>query len=182
MAFVVDVFDPRSFPTTPDGDTPLELELFDSVAREPARLSGDLFRIHVLRPAKHRHPLYKEPTEGGGPAYEEPYEIPAALEYTRESATQTTATENGVAYSDDAYLWVARKELDLLGKSLPKVGDVIEFWCYLPFGDTKSQSFWDVTGSISMGDLWSQATYTMVKLTIKRRTAFPASEKVIKRS
>jgi hypothetical protein len=183
VGFVFDADDvTRQFPQTADGEVPVELELFDSVAREPARLSGDTVRIHPLRGAKHRHPLYKEASDGGGPAYDESYEIPAALEYMRESATSASATDAALTFADEAYLWIARKEIDDQGKNLPKVGDVVEFWSYQPMGDVKSQSYWDVTLAPTLGDLWSQATYTMIKLTIKRRTDFPASEKVIKRT
>ena len=72
--------------------------------------------------------------------------------------------------------------VDLEDKKAPKIGDVVECWSYQPMGDVRSHSFWDVTLAPSFGDLWSLAVHTMFKLTLKRRTEFEASEKVIKRS
>lgn len=182
MVFIFDVSEvTRAFPPTENGQVPDELALFDSVAQEPARLSGDVVEVYPLRSAKHRHPLYKEPSDGGGPSYGTPYRIPAALEYMRESATTASATEAGVAYSRDAYLWVARKEIDEKGENLPKIGDVVHFWQYAPMGVVRSESFWDVVLAPTMGDLWSQATHTMVKISVRQKSSFHASEKVVKR-
>lgn len=169
------------FPPTEDGEVPDELALFDSVAQEPARLSGDTVEIYPLITAKHRHPLYKEPSDGGGPVYGTPFRIPAALEYARESATTATSSDAGLVSSTDAYLWIARKEIDEKGEKLPKVGDVVHFWQYAPMGSVRSESFWDVVLAPTMGDLWSQATYTMIKVSLRQKSSFQASEKVIKR-
>lgn len=182
MPFVFDVSEvTRMFPPTEDGAVPDELALFDSVAQEPARLSGDTVKIYPLIAAKHRHPLYKEPSDGGGPVYGEPFEVPAALEFMRESGTTANATEGGLSLSSDAYLWIARKEIDEKGENLPKVGDVVHFWQYAPMGTVRSESFWDVVLAPTMGDLWSQATYTMIKISLRRKSSFMASEKVVKR-
>ncbi len=53
----------RIFPD--DAEASVERPLWDSIAQEPARLSGASFRLYSLRRAKNLHPLYREPTAGG---------------------------------------------------------------------------------------------------------------------
>lgn len=169
----------RAFPPSENGDEPSEMELFDSVAREPARLSGDKVKLWVLSVAENRHPLYGEPSEEGRWGFNEDrvFEFPASLMYDRPDDISTEATERGKKKTREAMLYVARRELEEIGAPEPKAGDVVEFWGYAPFGDDHRHSFWDVVGADPSGDIWTQPTYTMMRFKIRWREKFLAERK-----
>lgn len=168
----------RAFPPNEDGETPTEIGFFDSVAREPARLSGDRVRLYVLNVAANRHPLYGDASENDGSKYgSTTYEFPATVLYDRPDDISTEPTPAGKKKEREAMMHVARIELEELGAPEPKAGDVVEFWGYAPFGDDYRHSFWDVVGSDPSGEHWTQPTFTHMRFKLRWRERFLAERK-----
>ena len=156
-----------------------EREFWDSVAQEPARLSGLTIALYALRRAANRHPLYKEPSAGdGGWAFSGPWEMPGSIEYQRSDGVTPEATEVGKRTSSEARIWVARREFELKEAPLPKEGDVIQFWGAPPFGPVKSETYWDVVKATADGEYWSTEQFVMVRIDLRKRGKFLAVRKV----
>lgn len=171
----------RIFPA--DDQTTLERPLFDSVSREPARLSGVKLRFYSLRRAKNMDPLYREPVDGGDFEYSGPWEMFGALEFeSLDDVDSPEATSEGTQLTAEARLQIARAELEAVSAPNPKQGDVIEFWDdrdfeKVPFRMAKFR-YWDVDTANSGENSWSTATFYVWKLTLKHKTRFDAARKV----
>lgn len=162
----------------------VERAFWDSVAQEPARLSGTPIRFWSLRRAANRHPLYKEPSGksvGDGEwEYQGPFELMAAVEF--DQGNQTTAQagdQGGIEKSADATAWIARKEVEDREAPAPKEGDVVEFWD--GFGGSAlagQKHHFDVVVANRDGNIVTSDVFVMYKLTLKTRTRFDPGRKV----
>jgi hypothetical protein len=168
----------RIFP--PDNsDCGSELALRDSIAQEGARLSGTRFLLHSLRRAKNRHPLYKEPSQGGDWAFHGPFEMWGALAFSQGDEIQPEALTEGIQVMSDARLEVARKEFEDACSPFPKVGDVIEVWTLegSPFSETGLNSQWDVVLANPDSNTFTSEEFVTWVITLKRRSKFLAIRK-----
>lgn len=154
-----------------------ERKLWDSIAAEPARLAGVTMVLLSLRRAANRHPLYKEPSEGGDWTYNGPWELPATLEFLRSDNVTIEATEVGKRTSSEARLWIARAEFEKVEAPLVKEGDVIEFWGEPPFGPVRSQTSWDVVKATADGEIWSTEGFVMMRIDVRRKGKYLAIRK-----
>lgn len=167
----------------PDDDrATVERPLFDSVAQEPAILSGLAVRLYSLRRAKNMHPLYREPVEGGDFEYQGPWELHGVLEFDQQDEISNAAEQEGTRLESEARLQIARKEFDDVGAPDPKQGDVIEFWDdkafdFVPFTMRRFR-YWDVQLANPGENVWSAATFIVWKLTLKHNTRFDPARKV----
>lgn len=155
-----------------------ERQLWDSIAAEPARLAGTPIKVYVLRRAKNRDPLYKEPSVDGKEwSFEGPFEVMGTIEYTPTDDNESTATEAGIEQNSDAMMWVARVEFERVGAPYPKRGDVAEFWGAPPFGLEAAKQQWDIIGAEPDGNVFSSEAFVQYKMKLKRRTKFYAFRK-----
>lgn len=171
---------PRIYPSGDPLDQD-EREFWDSVAEEPARLSGVTIGFYSVRRAMHRDPLYREPSVEGTWTYLGPFHVPAALEFMTADSIVPEVRETGVQRTSDAMLWIARRELERVSAPDPKEGDVIEFWSEAitgnPFARPLSHTQWDVVKSNPDGQLFSQETFVQFKLELRQRETFLALRK-----
>lgn len=162
----------------PDADVS-ERPLWDSIAAEPARLSGIDVKLWSLRRSKNRHPLYGEPSVGGDEwEFHGPYEMAGAVEFDEAQEVEPEATTQGLVSVSSAILFVARVEFENVGSPDPKIGDVIEFW-----GDDTSPfvrkfKYWDVTRANPDGHVMSMAEFVQYRIELKKRTKFEPGRKV----
>ena len=164
------------FPKTCTGSCGDEREIWDSIAQEPAKLSGTKVRLFSLRRAANRHPLYKEPSEEGKEwEFQGPWEVYAALEFMLADSITPEATDAGVRRVSEAIAWISRKELEDHGAPHPKMGDVLEFWWEGAFGEPKSQAQWNIIKAEPDGSVWTSATFVQWKLELRRRDRFVAA-------
>jgi len=166
----------------PDDDSAnVERPLWDSVAQEPARLSGVAIKIYSLRRAKNHHPLYREPSAGAQDwAYQGPWQMWATVDFAQGDDIDEDVGSEGSKRSATATIWLARKELEDAGSPDPKSGDVIEFWDLKPFAGALDGhfQFWDVTLANPNGNIMNTETFVQWKITVKSRTTFDARRKV----
>lgn len=158
-------------------DARSELPLWDSIAQEPAKLSGTPVRIYSVRRARNLHPLYREPSAGGNEwEFQGPWEFMAAIEFNQGQDIDSEAGAEGLQKVLSSVMWIARKELEDVGAPIPKIGDVIHFWDQKPFGS--DFQFWDVVKANPDGNMVSSEVYTMYRLELKVRTRFEPVRKV----
>lgn len=171
---------PRIFPSGDPVDQD-EREFWDSVAEEPARLSGATVAYFSLRRAKGRHPLYREPSQDSTWTFDGPFALPVGLEFMSADSIQPEVRETGIMRMSDAVLWIARREFERVGAPDPKEGDVVEFWSVAiddnAFATADVLAQWDVVKANPDGQLFSQATFVQWKLEIQRRETFTAMRK-----
>lgn len=165
----------RIFPD--DGQVTVERDLWDSVAMEPARLSGTKVRVYSIRRAKHHHPLYREPSKGGDWSYQGPWEVWAALDFDQGNEVTPQVRAEGLSVESDAVLWIARREFEDAGAPPPKVGDVIDFWDERPWGE--DLRYWDMVKANRHGNIFNSEVFVMYRIELKRRTSFEAGRKVL---
>lgn len=164
-------------PIFPD-DTGVELPFWDSVAQEPARLSGVNLRLWSLRRAGNRHPLYAEPVNVNAEwSFQGPWEVMGALEFDQGNAVDHEATAEGIQRIANATLHIARKELESVEAPEPKVGDVIDFWDRAPWG-TEFQ-YWDVKRANPDGNMWTSGRFVQYRLELVHRSRFEPGRKVL---
>lgn len=166
----------RLFPG--DGGATVERRLWDSVAQEPAKLSGMRFRLYSIRRAKNRHPLYGEPSVGGDWEFSGPWEMACTLDYAQGDAIQPEASTEGLRKTSNAVLWVARKEFEDASAPEPKIGDVVDFWEMPPFAGAAEIRFWDVTQANPDGNMFTIETFVMWRIELKVKTTFDPERKV----
>jgi len=157
-----------------------ERKVWDSIAREPARVSGTKVAFFSLRRAKNRHPLYKEPSVDDQEwSFHGPYEMYGALEFQQSDEIVPEATETGQHTQADAILWVARAEFEARDAPVPKLGDVFEFWSLdqSAFSEDKRHSQWDVTKANPDGNIFTSETFVQWKIELKQRKKFLAIRK-----
>ena len=169
----------RIFPTG-CGDCGNELDLFDSIAQEQARLAGTKFLLYSLRRAMNHHPLYGEPSQDGKEwSFHGPFEMWGALEFMQGDEIMPEATERGGHSESDARITVARKEFEDACSPTPKIGDVVEFWTEemsgFVEGELKGQ--WDVVKANPDGNVFGTAIFTQYIVSLKRRSKFVALRK-----
>ncbi len=158
-----------------------ERELFDSIASEPAQLSGTKVAFYSLRRAKNRDPLYREPSSDGREwSFHGPYEMMATVEFQQGEQISTEVTEYGAQKESDAVVWIARSEMESADAPDPKVGDVLRFWDLdeSRFSETQDKAQWDITRANKDGNVWSTETVLMWRIELHRRTKFLAFRKV----
>jgi len=157
-----------------------ERALYDSIAQEPARISGTKIAFWSLRRAKNRHPLYKEPSVDDKEwEFHGPYEMYAAIDFAQADEIEPEATETGGQTVSDAVAWVARVEFEGVEAPDPKNGDVIEFWSLdgSPFGEDPHDAQWDVVKANPDGNIFTSETFVQWKITLKQRSKFVAFRK-----
>ena len=162
------------------GDCGNELDLFDSVAQEQARLAGTRILFYSLRRAMNRHPLYKEPSQGGKEwSFHGPFEMWGSLEFMQGDDISPEASEYGGHKESDARLIIARKEFEDACSPTPKVGDVIEFWTTSgsAFEESELNSQWDVVRANKDGNIFGTEVFTQYSISLKRKTKFVAIRK-----
>ena len=159
------------------GGVPAELPLWDSVATEPAKLSGTSFRIYSVRRAKNRHPLYAEPSTNGNWEYHGPWEMMGAFMFDQTGDTQAAAEDSGLQRSATATLSVSRKEFELADAPEPKIGDVIHLWNNRPF--SSDYQFWDVVKSDRDGGIFTSEAFVQWTIALARRTTFDPGRKIL---
>lgn len=165
----------------PDDDAAVvERPLWDSIAQEPARLSGTQVRLYSVRRAKNHHPLYREPGAGSKDwEFQGPWEFWGAIEFDPTTDVDTDAGSEGLKKSADAILWVSRKELEDIGAPDPKVDDVIHFWGKRPFKRASGFEFFDLIKAEPHGNVMSTETFVQWKLTLKARSSFDPERRVV---
>ena len=152
--------------------------IHDTIAAEPAIVAGTAIRLYVLRRAKNRHPLYKEPSHNGKEwAFQGPFEMYAELDFPQAANSQSEVTEVGARKTAEAILKLPRAEVERAEAPPPKKGDVIEFWFEGPFADMNGYSQWDVTGADRDGNINSTPVFTGYEIQVKRRGKFLAFRK-----
>ena len=151
--------------------------VWDSIAQEPARLAGTPIKFYVIRRAKNRDPLYKEPSRGKEWSFEGPFELWGTVDFDESNDVDPEATEMGLLVSSDAVVWIARKEFEDREAPYPKIGDVLAFWDAPPFGREEEETQWDVVRAERDGSVFTSAAYTMFKINVKRRDKFLAFRK-----
>lgn len=162
----------------PDADVS-ERPLWDSIASEPAKLSGVDVKLWSLRRAKHRHPLYGEPSFGGKEwSFNGPYEMAGGLEFDEAQEVESEATTEGLGKTSNAVLWIARKEFEDVGAPDPKIGDVIEFWGDKATPFLRQFKYWEVTRANPDGHIMSTPEYVQYRIELKQRTKFEPGRKV----
>lgn len=157
-----------------------ERAVYDSIAAEPARVSGTKMAFFSLRRAKNRHPLYKEPSVDDKEwEFHGPYEIYGSLEFMQADEIEPEATETGKHTQSDAIAWVARQEFEGMDAPEPKVGDVLEFWSLddSPFEEERRYAQWDVVKANRDGNIFTSETFVQWKITLKQRKKFVAIRK-----
>ena len=168
----------RLFPGGDCDDCGDERALWDSIASEPARLAGEAIKLYVIRRAKNRDPLYKEPSANGGEwDYQGPFELWATIEFPQSENITEEATEVGERSEADAIAWISRKEFEDREAPYPKRGDVLEFWSKPPFGYEPENTQWDVVKATRDGNVFTTATFVMYKIDLKQRSKFVAFRK-----
>lgn len=164
-------------PVFPD-DSTTEQALWDSVAQEPARLSGVNLRLWSLRRADNRHPLYGEPSQGSREwSFHGPWEVWGSLEFDQGDAIDHEATSEGIQRIANATLYIARKELEDVEAPVPKVGDVIDFWDRAPWGS--EFQYWDVKRANPDGNIWTAPNFVQYRMELSHRTRFEPGRKVL---
>ena len=159
-----------------------ERALWDSIAQEGARLSGTRILFYSLRRAMNRHPLYKEPSQGGKEwSFHGPFEMWAALQFAQADEIQPEATEYGQHTVSDAMIYVARKEFEDASAPEPKLGDIVEVWSKgvggSPFAEEELFAQWDVVQANPDGNIFSSEAFVQYVLRLKQRTKFVALRK-----
>lgn len=155
-----------------------ERAIHDVIATEPAILAGVKIRLYVLRRAKNRHPLYKEPSHNGKEwSFQGPFEMFAELDFPQAANTQSEVTEVGQRKMSEAILKLPRSEVERAEAPEPKKGDVIEFWWEGPFADKNGYAQWDVVGADRDGNVWSTPVFTGYEIELRRRGKFLAFRK-----
>ena len=150
-----------------------ERKLWDSIATEPNRLAGEPVKLYVIRRAKNRDPLYKEPSaEGREWSYEGPFELWASIDFPQSDNITEEATEVGERTEADAIAWISRKEFEDREAPYPKRGDIIEFWAKPPFGYDSEDTQWDVVKATRDGNVFTTAAFVQYKLELKQRSKF----------
>jgi len=158
-----------------------ERELWDSIASESSNLSGTKFEFFSLRRAKNRHPLYREPSAGGGEwSFHGPYEMMGSIEFAQNDNTSTDSSETGQHKTSDAVLWISRSEMELKGAPDPKLGDVVGFWNLdgSQFSETHRKAQWDVVKASKDGNMFSSEVFVLWRLELRRKTKFLSFRKV----
>lgn len=159
-------------------DANSEVGLWDSIAQEPARLSGTPVRLHSVRRAKNLHPLYREPSADGHEwEFSGPWEVMAAMDFNMGQDIDSEASEHGLQKIYSAVMYISRKELEDVGAPVPKIGDVIDFWDRAPFG--ADYVYWDVVKANPDGNMFTSEVYTMYRLELKVRSRFEPGRKVL---
>lgn len=167
----------RIFPDDPQAT--IERPLFDSIAQEPARLSGTKARFYSLRRAKNHHPLYREPGAGSRDwEFQGPWEVWTSVEFDQSNDIDAEVGSEGLKRNAQATLWVARKELEDAGCPEPKIGDVVEFWDLKPFAGIVNFQYWDVVLANPDGNIMSTEIFVQWKITLKVRGQFDPARKV----
>lgn len=166
----------RLFPD--DEGVNVERDLWDSVAMEPARLSGTKIRFWSLRRAKNMHPLYREPSSksDGEWSFNGPWEMMSHIEYDQNSDETPNASTDGKSTEIESKAWIARREFEDIGAPYPKEGDVIEFWDDAVWG--KDKRHWDVVKATRDGNVFGSSVFVQFKIDMKTRSKFTPDRKL----
>jgi len=118
----------------------VERPLWDSIAQEPARLSGVDVEMYSLRRGMNGHPLYGEASvDGKDESFNGQWQFKAAIEFDQGDEIQENAATEGRKQEGQAVMWISRKELEDIDAPDPKVGDVMAVWNEGAFDGTNSQ-------------------------------------------
>lgn len=166
----------RIFPD--EAEVTVERPLWDSVAQEPARLSGTSIKLYSIRRAKNMHPLYREPSaEAKDWSFQGPWQMMGAVEFSQGDDIDTQSGSEGLKKTATATLWLARKELEDAGSPDPKIGDVIEFWDLQPYARAGKFQFWDIVKANPDGNIMSSEVFVQWKIGLEARTTFDPARK-----
>lgn len=167
----------RIFPDAEISERPL----WDSIAQEPAKLSGVTAQLWSLRRAKNRHPLYGEPANpesNGEWSFNGPWEMSVAIEFDEAQEVENEVSAEGLHSTGNATAHIARKELEDVGAPAPKIGDVLEFWGEEESPFKRHYKYWEVTRANADGHIVSQADFVQYRLELKLRTKFEPGRKI----
>lgn len=160
-----------------DVNTPSEQAFWDSIATEPAQLSGTPVRIYSVRRAKNRHPLYAEPSRAGNEwEYHGPWEIMGAFAFDQGTDIDDSVGAEGIQKTAEAVLHLSRKALEDVDAPDPKVGDVIHLWDRQPFGS--ELQYWDVVKANPDGNVFTHESFVQFRLELRHRSRFEPGRKV----
>lgn len=159
-------------------DAVSELQLWDSIAQEPAKLSGTPFRLWSVRRARNLHPLYREPSNAGFEwEFHGPWEMMGAFEFDQGNEIDPEVSAEGLQKTSTSVLYIARKELEDIDAPEPKIGDVIDLWDRMPFGS--EFQYWDVTKANPDGNVMTSEVFVQYRLEMKRRSRFEPGRKAL---
>ncbi len=168
----------RIFPD--DADVSIERPLWDSIAQEPARLSGTKVRLYSVRRAKNHHPLYREPGAGSKDwEFHGPWEVWGTVEFDQATDIDADAGSEGKKSMATGILWVARKEFEDVQAPDPKIDDVIEFWDKKEWARAGGFQFFDVNLATPAGNIMTSETFVQWKITLKARSSFDPERRVM---
>lgn len=157
-----------------------EVPLWESVAQEPARLSGVRARLYELRRAKNMHPLYREPSaDDGGWEYRGPWELHVAIEFSVPDDMEIEAGQEGAEKTGQATCWLSEKEIRTAQAPRPKVGDVLEFWQTPGYAGAGASTWWDIVRADPDGRVMTTDVFVQWKLILRQRARFDAVRKVV---
>ena len=160
------------------GATLTEQPLWDSIASEPARLSGTAVRLYSVRRAKNRHPLYAEPSRDNHEwEFHGPWELMGAFTFDQGQEIEDEVSSQGLQKTANAVLHLARKELERIDAPDPKVGDVIHLWDQQPFGS--EFQFWDISRANPDGNIFTNESFVQFRIELRRRSRFEPGRKVL---
>lgn len=161
--------------TSPNGGL-VEQPLWDSIAAEPARLSGVSVRIYSVRRAKNRHPLYAEPSVGGDWEFHGPWELMGSFEFDQSRDLSDEVSQEGLQKTTTAQLTLARRDMETIEAPDPKIGDVIWLWDRAPF--SSEFQYWDVTLAAPDGNIFTNESFVQWRLELRRRSRFEPGRKL----
>ena len=168
----------RIFPD--DHAVSVERPLWDSVAQEPARLSGVDVELYSLRRGMNRHPLYGEASvDGKDESFNGQWQFKAAFEFDQGDEIQENAASEGRKQEGQGVMWIARKELEDIDAPDPKAGDVVAVWNMGEFDGTNAQGnersrfrYFRVLRANPHGNVMSVNTFVQWRLELKFASDF----------
>jgi len=162
-------------PLLPGGDPlPTEQPLWDSIASEPAKLSGTPVRLYSVRRAKNRHPLYAEPSQDSKEwEFQGPWELFGSFTFDQGNDIDDDVSSQGLQKIASATMHLSRKSLEDIEAPDPKVGDVVHLWDRQPFGS--EFQFW----ANPDGNIFTNEAFVQFRLELKRRSRFEPGRKVL---
>jgi len=160
--------------------------VFDSITKEFTEAIGtSMYFWHQDLEASIRDPLYDEPIDR---VWAGPYKLKGYVEYME---GQPQMQEQGMTVRWQGELYIARSSLEDAGAPAPLEGDVLRFWDNRFFtdhsvntdkdavdGTPKPGYYFDVINADDTGHIFDEAHFTMIKLTVMRRTEFTAERRL----
>jgi hypothetical protein len=148
--------------------------LASQYAQEFNALGGTPGHFWSLKRARHRDPIYGEPSAGGGWSFDGPWSMPVVFEFAESTGAVPGVTPVGFTKNAEAKLWVARVDLEARGAPVPKEGDIWMVWDR----PGNAYRYWDVVNAGRDGHLGDTPTFVQYMITLKHRTDFEPGRKI----